>query len=122
MQFQGLSVALRRTKPQQMRSRVTFYKRDPAASANSDGQIPEQGLEQFSRWGHLIPTRGNERYLAEQTVGDITWLLRVRYDHSTASIDSNWWLKIDNRRLNVSRAYDPDGLKREIEMELIERT
>ena len=104
-----------------MKIRATFYKRDPSTSANTDGQVPESGSEQFTRWVRLVPLRGTERYLAEQSVADVVWVLRTRYDASTSSVTPDWWVKIGDRRLNVSRTYDPDGERREFEMELIER-
>lgn len=105
-----------------IRDRVTFTRNDPGRSANTDGQLAESAEERFTRWAEVAPLRGRERFLAQQTQADVSYLIRVRYDRETAAVDPSWWLTLtDGTRLNIVRAFDPDRGRQWIEIECNER-
>lgn len=105
------------------RDRVILCEHDSTASANTDGQIPESEKEITERWAEIVPLRGTERFLANQTQADITYRVRLRHDDVTSTLTPKNWLKIkaSGQRLNIVRVYDPDLRQREIEMECKER-
>lgn len=81
---------------------ITVYKNDPARSANTDGQRPEDDKEHCKRWGSVSPMRATEQLLSQQVRGTVTHEVRMRRDSVTKSITSGFWLVLtDGTRLNV---------------------
>jgi hypothetical protein len=54
---------------------------------------------------------------------DVTHIVSLPYDTTTGAIDPTYWLKVAKtaERLNVSRAYDPQRRRREVELECVQR-
>jgi len=103
---------------------VIITRQEPTTAANTDGQIPEESDEYCERWARVKPLRGRERFLAAQTTADIDYIVTVPYDRWTKQITAKYWLiiKETSERLNIARAYDPDGTRHDIEMECKQRT
>lgn len=104
------------------RDQVTFIRNAPGRTADGDGHLAESAEERFDRWAEVMPLKGRERFLANQTQADTGYVVRVRYDKQTKTLDPRWWLTLrDGKRLNITRIYDPDRGHRWIEMECNER-
>jgi SPP1 family predicted phage head-tail adaptor len=106
-----------------MRNRVIICRQDSTGSANTDGQIPEDEEQWCERWAKVEPLRGRERFAAAQTQADVDYRVTVHSDRWTKQITPNYWIveKETAKRLNVVRAYDPDGGGMFIEMECRQR-
>lgn len=114
----------RSTPAAEFDTRVRFYQQTTGTTPNPSGQIPEVEKLFIERWAKLMPTRGMERFLAQQNQADVLYRVRVQYDRRTNEITPKMWIKIlnaDATRLNISRIYDPDGKRRELELECTER-
>lgn len=111
------------TRPNEFRERVTVYEQTEGTSANTDGQIPETEREICRRWAKIVTLRASERFLANQTQGDVSHVVRLRYDSFTKTITCKMWLKIEasGERLNVEASYDPDRRRREIQLDCKQR-
>lgn len=109
----------RRVSAGERTTRVIVTRQDSTASANTDGQIPEDSEEYCERWAKVTPLRGRERFLAAQTTADIDYRVVLPYDRFTKQITPKYWLiiKETSERLNIVRAYDPDGTRHDIEIE-----
>lgn len=98
---------------------MIVYRQAATTSANTDGQIPEDGETFCTRWARVEPLRGRERLLAAQTQADIDYRVTLPYDRDTKTITPSDWivLKQTSERLNIVRAFDPDLKQQEIECE-----
>jgi SPP1 family predicted phage head-tail adaptor len=114
----------RSTKAAEFNTKIRVYQQDSTATPNTDGQIPETESLFIERWAKLTPTRGMERFLAQQNQADVLYRVRVHYDRRTTEITPKMWIRIvdaDTTRLNIARIYDPDGKRRELELECTRR-
>lgn len=120
----GRQGRLGQARPNEFRERVTLYTQTEGTSANTDGQVPETEREIGRRWAKIIPLRGQERFLANQTQGDVSHVVRLRYDKLTKTLTRKMWLVIEasSERLNIEAVYDPDRRQREIQLECKQRT
>ena len=116
--------AKKRVRTGRRNVRIEFMKQASGTSANTDGQIPETEEEQFERWCSVIPLRGTEQLIADQTQGRVDWRVKVPYDSSTADVTRKWWLTIRDSgvRLNIVHIKNADLANREIEMLCKEKT
>ena len=114
----------RSTTAAEFDTKIRIFQQTSGTTPNTDGQIPETESLFIERWAKVMPTRGMERFLAEQVQADVQYRLRVHYDRRTNEITPKMWIKIDNAaqtRLNIARIYDPIGDRRELELECTER-
>lgn len=114
----------RSTTAAEFDTRVQFYEQAAGTTPNADGQTPEVESLFIERWAKVTPTRGMERFLAQQNQADVIYRVRVQYDRRTNEITPKMWIKIvnaDTPRLNIARIYDPDGKRRELELECTRR-
>jgi SPP1 family predicted phage head-tail adaptor len=101
--------------------RVTVWKNVP--TPNPDGQQVEVPTEFITRWARVKPVAGRERFLAQQTQADTTHRVRVRSDGQTRTITPAMWITLrDGTRLDITRAFDVDMRRVEIEMECNHRS
>lgn len=111
-------------QPTNYRDRVTFTRNDPGRSADTDGHLPESAEERFTTWAEVRPLRGRERFLAQQTQADTSYVVLVRYCGQTKAVDPSWWLTLENdgKRLNITEIRNVDRQNRWIEIACNERT
>jgi len=87
--------------------RVTIKRQADSQSIGSDGQLLETGATYASRWAKVAAVLGGERVLADQTVADVTHVVRMHSDSSTRAITPQMWLLMaDGTRLDVVRVVD----------------
>lgn len=82
-----------------------------------DGSAVDAWATVFSRWAQVLTIRGNEGQKGFQRRADVTHVVRFGYDPDTANITTQHRINWGGRILNIIRAYDPDGLRKEIEAE-----
>jgi SPP1 family predicted phage head-tail adaptor len=100
--------------------RVSVCKNEP--TTNTDGQKVASETVWIQRWASVEPISGRERLIAQQTQADVTYRVRVRYDRQTKTITPTYHLKLrDGTVLNITRAFDVEMRKTEIEMECTQR-
>ena len=100
--------------------RVTVYKNVP--TTNPDGQQVAAENGWIVRWAKVTPVSGQERGLAQQTQADVTYRVRMRYDTQTKTITPPMHLKLrDGTVLNITRAFDVEMRKTEMELECNQR-
>jgi len=100
--------------------RVTIWRNVP--TVNSDGQKVEVATEYIRRKVSVRPLSGKERFLAQQTQADVTHRVRMRRDNQTKAITPKDWLSLrDGTRLDVTRVFDVDMARRELELECKQR-
>lgn len=114
----------RRTTVAEYDTRIRVFRQASGTTPNTDGQIPEVESLFIERWAKIMPTRGMERFLAQQNQADVMYRIRVHYDRRTNEITPKMWIRIvdaDGTRLNIARIYDPDRRRRELELECTRR-
>ncbi len=114
----------RSTTNAEFSTQIRVFQQTAGTTPNADGQIPEVESLFIERWAKVTPVRGMERFLAQQTQADVTYRLRVHYDRRTIEITPKMWIRIVDAartRLNIARIYDPDGNRRELELECTQR-
>ncbi len=100
--------------------RLSVCKNEP--TTNPDGQKVANETVWIQRWASVKPISGRERLLAQQTQADVTYLVRMRYDTQTRTITPKMHLKLrDGTVLNISRVFDVDMMRTEIECECTQR-
>lgn len=100
--------------------RISICKNEP--TTNTDGQRPANENVWIQRWASVNPLSGRERLIAQQTQADVTYRVRMRYDTQTKTIDPTMHLKLrDGTVLNITRAFDLEMAKTEIELECTRR-
>lgn len=102
--------------------RVTIQTRNET-SRDAMGGISPTWEDTYREWAYVRPARGREFEAAASTQGQILWLVTLNYDNRTKSLSPKNRLRWDNNAdttLEILRAWDVDGLRKEIELECVE--
>lgn len=102
----------------QYRERVTIQANTPAVS--DDGQPVAVWSTVGTRAAAIRPVRGGESHVEYQRRAEIDYVIRLRHDSLTVTITPEHRLLWGTRELQIVRAFDRDGRRREIEIEAIE--
>ena len=86
-------------------------------SRDNTGGVTRVWSTIVTRWGDIIPLRGQEKFDAAQTESKTTVKIRIRY-HST--IDTTWRIKWGDRIYNINGIVNAGERNYMLEMDCIE--
>ena len=96
--------------------KAIVYQQSTSTTPNTDGSFDEEATTYCTRWVKAWPLRGKEQSAMEHQEAMVDWRGEMRYDTTTAAIDSTMWMVLNTgERLNIASVYDPDGRKQRLE-------
>jgi SPP1 family predicted phage head-tail adaptor len=99
--------------------RVTLYK-----FVDSEDELG-QSIQKLSKvaevWGDISPIRGSEFYEIKKIQSKVTHKCYIRWYEAYADINSNWFLKLDDKVFDIDSAIDVDYEHKMLEIRCYER-
>lgn len=88
---------------------------------DSMGQSTQKLSEVAIVWADIYPVRGSEFYELKKVQSRVTHKCFIRYRDEYADINSNWYLRVDDKTFDIDSAIDVDYEHKMIEIRCYER-
>jgi SPP1 family predicted phage head-tail adaptor len=88
---------------------------------DSMGQSTQKLSEVATVWADIYPIRGSEFYELKKVQSRVTHKCFIRYRDEYADINSNWYLRVDDKTFDIDSAIDVDYEHKMIEIRCYER-
>ena len=88
---------------------------------DSMGQGTQELSEVATVWADIYPVRGSEYYEVKKVQSRVTHKCFIRYREEYAGINSNWYLKVDDKIFDIDSAVDVDFEHKLLEIRCYER-
>ena len=95
-----------------LRNRVTIQTVSESTTATDYGTRTKTWSDSFPAWAEIMPQTGREFYRAQQVVGDVTHLLRIRFRPDVTFTPDNR-ITFGNRVLNIVSILELDERHRD---------
>lgn len=99
--------------------RITLFRF--ADSVDSMGQSIQKLHEVATVWADFSPVRGSEFYELKKIQSRVTHKCFIRYRDEYADINSNWYLRVDDKIFDIDSAIDVDYEHKMLEIRCYER-
>lgn len=90
------------------------------AAGHVDLTIDSSWTDEGQRWAKVITRGGSESRVFNQVQAETTHIVEMNSDGLTRTIIPKWRLKLGNRNLNITAAYDVDDQRQTVRCECIE--
>ncbi len=99
--------------------RITLFRF--ADSVDSMGQSIQKLHEVATVWADFSPVRGSEFYELKKVQSRVTHKCFIRFRDEYADINSNWYLRVDDKIFDIDSAIDVDYEHKMLEIRCYER-
>lgn len=100
------------------RDRIVVEENTP--TTNDAGQLRPKWSLYCARWASVRASGGREEFREVQNRAEVTHLVELPWGRVAAGIKPEMRVLSEGRVLNVTRAFDPTGLRKEIHLECLE--
>jgi SPP1 family predicted phage head-tail adaptor len=102
-----------------LNKRITLY--HFVEAQDSMGQSTQRLSEVATVWADIYPIRGSEFYELKKVQSRVTHKCFIRYHDAYVDINSNWYLRVDDKTFDIDSAIDVDYEHKMIEIRCYER-